>query len=294
MIHESDMWLLFLNEDLAIEFAMNHNLIPRFRVCCDKQIELKTSRTAKNKTPTFRCTQGKCRKEYSMRKGTFFEHSRLPIGVILMIIFCYVKGMTSIMSIKDKVKIISNTTAVDWLSYCREVSEIILERNPIMLGGENRVVELDESVLVRRKYNRGRRVNECWVFCLYEVVTRQAIALRVNDRTKETLYPIIQRYILPGTTIYTDGAAVYRGLADLGYQHYTCNHSIGEWVNTATGATVNHVESFWQKLKTANKVRYGTHRSTIDSHICEHLYFHRYGRNVELYLEHIASIYDLN
>ena len=37
-------------------------------------------------------------------------------------------------------------------------------RNPVVIGGPSHTVEIDECLLVRRKYNVGHQVGEQWVF----------------------------------------------------------------------------------------------------------------------------------
>ena len=47
----------------------------------------------------------------------------------------------------------------------------------------------------------------------------------VVKRNAETLIPIIQRHVLPGTEIASDEWRAYSKLRELGYIHYTVNHS---------------------------------------------------------------------
>jgi hypothetical protein len=131
----------------------------------------------------------------------------------------------------------------------------VLIANPALFGGENSFVEVDEAVLVKRKYNQGRGVRETWCFAIYDINTRCGVVYIVNDRTRETLFPLIVRHVRQGTTIYSDSARVYSALTDLGYNHYTVNHSIGEFMNYSTGCTTNRVEAFWQQIKHPNKMR---------------------------------------
>jgi hypothetical protein len=68
----------------------------------------------------------------------------------------------------------------------------------------------------------------------------------VVDRSAETLLPTIPNYILPDTTIISDGWAAYRKIGELpkGYTHMTVKHS-ETFVDSGNGATTNHVESEW-------------------------------------------------
>lgn len=45
---------------------------------------------------------------------------------------------------------------VDWMSSVREICLEKFVREPIVLGGPGTIVQIDESVFGRRKYNRGR------------------------------------------------------------------------------------------------------------------------------------------
>ena len=49
----------------------------------------------------------------------------------------------------------------------------------------------------------------------------------------------------------TDEASYYRSIASHfpGWTHATCCHSKFQWVNKASGATVNAMENFWSVLK---------------------------------------------
>ena len=113
-------------------------------------------------------------------------------------------------------------TRVDYFNFFPGVCSHKLVSTPALFqfGGPGRTVQIDESVMVKRKYNRGRRVREQWVFGIYDPLMSTGYIEFVDRRDRETLLPIIQRYVLPGTTVVTDGWAAYRGLNQLGYTHH--------------------------------------------------------------------------
>uniref|UniRef100_A0A915HUD0 Transposase n=1 Tax=Romanomermis culicivorax TaxID=13658 RepID=A0A915HUD0_ROMCU len=57
----------------------------------------------------------------------------------------------------------SNKTAVDWASFCREVLIFRYLDKPEKLGGPGKIVEIDESKFGKRKYHRGHRVEGSWI-----------------------------------------------------------------------------------------------------------------------------------
>eukprot|EP00794_Sanderia_malayensis_P005846 gene5846-6545_t len=112
-------------------------------------------------------------------------------------------------------------TVVDWFNYMREECTHKLLTLNIRLGGPGRIVEIDESVMIKRKYNRGarRQQHQQWVFGIYDRETKVGYLQFVDHRDEATLFPIIQQYVIPGTTINSDGWATYQNLPRLGYQH---------------------------------------------------------------------------
>ncbi len=95
---------------------------------------------------------------------------------------------------------IGQKTAIDWYNFIREVCAHHLLDHPIVIGGPGKIVEIDESKFGKRKYHRGRHTDGHWVFGGVERDThmKKSFIVVVPDRTKETLLPIIQQFILPG------------------------------------------------------------------------------------------------
>ena len=71
-------------------------------------------------------------------------------------------------------------------------------------GGENHIVEIDESMLDR--------------------ATKQVFLEAVKDRTAKTLIGYMHKWIEPRTTIMSDCWRSYNSLDDNGFKHLTVNH----------------------------------------------------------------------
>jgi len=88
-----------------------------------------------------------------------------------------------------------------------------------------------------------------WVFGLYDTTSKLGHIELVDDRSAQTLLPIIQRFIQPRSTIYSDQWPAYAQLRNMRYRHMTVNHS-QNFVNPATG-TWGLLEQSEEKYSTA-------------------------------------------
>lgn len=67
-------------------------------------------------------------------------------------------------------------------------------------------------------------------------------------RDKDTLLPIIQKYILPESSIISDCWRPYGALNEMNYKHLTVNHS-KTFKDPETGACTNTIEGLWRHAK---------------------------------------------
>ena len=145
-----------------------------------------------------------CKSSRSLRENTFFSQSRLELQQILDLMFYWSMGVDSQQYIRRNCRMASSATIVDWKNFMRDLCGEYFTRHPAKIGGVGHVVEIGESAWTKRKYNRGRRVLNKWVFGGIARDTRECFAVVVDRRDAASLLPIVREYVLPGTTIYSD------------------------------------------------------------------------------------------
>ena len=148
--------------------------------------------------------------------------------------------------------VVSHHTIHDMYQRCREVvGSVFLQHQEQrgQIGGPGIIVQIDESKFGRRKYERGRVIEGHWVIGMIADGS-QDLRLEIcpeNSRTRETLWPLIQRHVATGSIIRTDGWPPYQGLGSLGYVHQWVNHSV-ECVS-AEGVHTQRIEASWRPVK---------------------------------------------
>jgi len=104
---------------------------------------------------------------------------------------------------------------VDWKYLFRETCAWFFVNDPVVIGGPGKFVEIDETVLTKRKYHRGQlRAEEKWFFGGVERGNAGNCFIRpVERRNAETLLPLLAMHVAPGTTVISDKWAAYGGMS---------------------------------------------------------------------------------
>ena len=115
-------------------------------------------------------------------------------------------------------------TLTDWRYFTRDICAEYFLRNPRQIGGPEHTVEVNECLFNKRKYNVGRVLQPLWVFGGYDPAEKEGLLVTIPNRNAETLFPLIKKHILPGTTIVSDCWRAYAGLEGEGYENKTVKH----------------------------------------------------------------------
>jgi transposase-like protein len=161
------------------------------------------------------------------------------------------------------------------------------------LGGVDSVIEIDESKFFRAKYNRGRMLNRQydWVFGLLERGTNKVRFFPVQDRTANTLLPIIADNVEPGSIIVSDGWAAYGGIANLQqqYDHRWVNHRNFFVDPTDRAVHTQGIEATWGALKRSLKHLAGTNHDLLPTYLYQYM-FRRFHNNEKIFQKLLEEI----
>jgi transposase-like protein len=133
-------------------------------------------------------------------------------------------------------------------------------------------MEIDETVMRRRKYHRGRVTPSRWVFGGIERRTRRCFVKFVKNRRAATLLSLIEQHIALGTHIMSDGFASYNDVPLLfngAFSHSVVIHA-DNFVNPNDDLVhTQNIESMWSRLKKKLKRMHGTRKSLLKSYLYE-------------------------
>ncbi|KAI5149856.1 hypothetical protein ENBRE01_1159 [Enteropsectra breve] len=138
------------------------------------------------------------------------------------------------------------------------------------VGGENRTVQIDGTVIIRKKYNRGRTVPQQWLFGAIDAFNGHYILKTISGRSKATLKAVIIDCVTEKYIMYSDMWSSYMSnfSDDLDFMHDTVNHS-KKFKDPVAGVHINLIENLWMLLKQPPRRKYLRRLDDIKLYLAE-------------------------
>jgi transposase-like protein len=258
-----DFVKLFPDEKTTLQKLMMLRVLKETRKCdrCSNEMKLKERKS----TLVFRCRRNACgRRDVSVRKGSVFENSKLGCREILKIARAFLQGEGRAAAARSSK--VSERVVTMWFSAFRELLASSLREKHQKIGGDDIVVQIDETKLGRRKFHRGHRVEGVWVVCGVEMTDEgRAFCVPVETRDAETLQRIIGENVKENSTVWTDGWKGYNHIdSACNVRHEVVNHSL-YFKDPVTGVCTNGVEGLNCGLKSSIIPQHRTEKFAVGS-----------------------------
>lgn len=276
----------FHNEKAAFAF-LESVIWPNGPVCphcggIDRITKVKPNVAKRVRLGLHRC--GDCKKQFTVKVGTVFEHARIPLHKMLQAVYLMVSSKKGI-SAHQLHRTIEVTYKTAWFLSHR-IREAMRDGTLAPFGGNGGTVEVDETFIGndRTKKPRGVKKGRGYahkhkILTLVDRETKQAKSIVVDDLKASTLIPILRENIAKEAVIYTDEAGQYRNLKNEFADHDFTRHGQGEYGRGEIHT--NTVEGFYSIFKRGMK---GVYQHCGKQHLHRYLaeYDFRYGNRAAL------------
>ena len=273
-LNTNDLHALFTDEKIALDFAKVHDMLYDNGECqstyrCNGKYKIVIDASTKT-GERLQCPV--CRKTKSLFYNSIFTRSKIGVNIVLHLLYCWSQKY-SCKSTAHECKVSINTVTNYFQAFRQACKFYIDRKRPFKIGGPGYNVEIDETVISKRKSYTGRVLKEVWVFGGICRETKERFALSVPNRKSVTLLPLIQKNIEDESIIHSDSWPAYDGIDSLpgDYTHLTVNHS-KNFVDPKTGSHIQTIERMWRELKLIKHRYQGLIREDIDYYIAEYLW----------------------
>jgi transposase-like protein len=214
----------------------------------DRITKVKANPAKRIREGLWRC--GDCKRQFTVKIGTVFEHMRLPLHKALQAVYLVTSSKKGI-SAHQLHRTLEITYKSAWFLLHR-VREAMRDGDLSPFGGNGGVVEVDETFIGKLRGVEKRRAfhHKMKVLALVDRDSGKARTMVIDDVKAETLMPIVVANVAREARIMTDEHSGYRYLKDHFADHGMTSHGRGEYVNLEDRSIhSNTVEGYFSIFK---------------------------------------------
>jgi transposase-like protein len=213
-----------------------------------------------------------CRKPFTVKVGTIFEASHVPMRVWLQAIHLICSSKKGI-SANQLHRILGVTLKTAWFMSHRIREAFKSGPFSAAMGGEGEIVEIDETFIGHKEGTEVRRgyAHKNIVLSLVER-GGEVRSFHVDSTRKDDLIPIVRANIAKESRVMTDEAVQYAKLGDDFAGHDAVDHGRGEYGYTdrrdGTKINTNTIEGYYSIFKRGMK---GVYQHCAEKHLHRYL-----------------------
>lgn len=188
-----------------------------------------------------------CRKQFTVRVGTVFERSHVPLHVWFQAAYLMCSSKKGVSS-NQLHRTLGVTLQTAWfMSHRLREAMRVLKMDP--LGGDGKAVEADETYIGQKRPKAKGARGYAHKNAVLSLVERggKVRSMHINDVNAATLKPILKAQIRADSMLMTDEATYYRPVGKEFQWHFAVEHGIGEYVRG--GAHTNTLEGYFSIFK---------------------------------------------
>ncbi|MDB5616038.1 IS1595 family transposase [Tardiphaga sp.] len=275
----------FHNEESAYAFV-EARVWPNGPVCphCSGVERISKMGGKSTRIGAYKCYQ--CRKPFTVKVGTIFEASHVPMRHWLQAIFLMSSSKKGISS-NQLHRTLGCTLKTAWFISHR-IREAMRVTGVEPMGGAGRIVEADETFIGRLE-GQPKKGRNAWsnMNVVLTLVERggPARSFHVDGVRIADLQPIIRDNLSRETRLMTDEGAAYKSIGPEFASHETVNHKREEYARG--DVTTNTVEGFYSIFKRGMK---GVYQHCKEKHLHRYLseFDFRYSNRIALGVDDVA------
>jgi hypothetical protein len=212
---------------------------------------------------------GECRKQFTVKVGTVFEHARMPLHKMLQAVHLMVSSKKGI-SAHQLSRVLEVQYKSAWF-LAHRIREAMRTGDLAPFGGNGGAVEVDETYIGnrpgvdRRKGPGGGHGHKMAVLSLVDRETGAVRSFSIKGTLAAEIHPIVRTNIAREARLMTDEAKMYLRIGKEFAEHGTTLHGIGQYARGDIHS--NTVEGYFSIFKRGMRGVY--------QHCREH-HLHRY------------------